>query len=179
MPTRSHMRCLTSARSPSTSTEIPPFPIPRGTASPAYIRKPSSRTELAKALRFLVPLGVGVAVAYVLVTKLLVGKTESPGFMIRAETAPYCYAFFFGLVLVSIREPWRRIKGIRAGHYALALLGWATLWMAVVADMGTSLLVTLNGMAGAPWICGSMSGRPETTDTRTRQIPTDAAGARA
>jgi Zn2+/Cd2+-exporting ATPase len=29
---------------------------------------------------------------------------------------------------------------------ALAVLGMATMWMAVFADMGTSLLVTLNGM---------------------------------
>ena len=29
---------------------------------------------------------------------------------------------------------------------ALALTGVATMWMAVFADMGTSLLVTLNGM---------------------------------
>lgn len=34
----------------------------------------------------------------------------------------------------------------KAVFVALALLGWATLWMAVAADMGTSLLVTINGM---------------------------------
>ena len=28
----------------------------------------------------------------------------------------------------------------------LVLPGWATLWMAVFADMGASLIVTLNGM---------------------------------
>jgi Cd2+/Zn2+-exporting ATPase len=36
--------------------------------------------------------------------------------------------------------------GLKAGFLLLALLGWATLWMAVFADMGASLLVTLNGM---------------------------------
>jgi Cd2+/Zn2+-exporting ATPase len=35
---------------------------------------------------------------------------------------------------------------LKAGFLILALLGWATLWMAVFADMGASLLVTLNGM---------------------------------
>ena len=35
------------------------------------------------------------------------------------------------------------IKGV---FLALALMGRATLWMAVFADMGTSLIVTLNGM---------------------------------
>ena len=36
--------------------------------------------------------------------------------------------------------------GIKALFLALALMGAATLWMAVFADMGASLLVTLNGM---------------------------------
>ncbi|NLG26356.1 MAG: HAD-IC family P-type ATPase, partial [Chloroflexi bacterium] len=35
---------------------------------------------------------------------------------------------------------------LKAVFLALALLGHATLWMAVVADMGASLLVTLNGL---------------------------------
>jgi Cd2+/Zn2+-exporting ATPase len=35
---------------------------------------------------------------------------------------------------------------IKAVFLALALAGVATLWMAVFADMGASLLVTLNGM---------------------------------
>jgi Cd2+/Zn2+-exporting ATPase len=36
--------------------------------------------------------------------------------------------------------------GIKAVFFALALGGVATLWMAVFADMGASLIVTLNGM---------------------------------
>jgi Zn2+/Cd2+-exporting ATPase len=36
--------------------------------------------------------------------------------------------------------------GIKAVFVALALAGVATLWMAVFADMGASLIVTLNGM---------------------------------
>jgi len=36
--------------------------------------------------------------------------------------------------------------GIKALFLALAVGGLATLWMAVFADMGASLLVTLNGM---------------------------------
>jgi Zn2+/Cd2+-exporting ATPase len=34
----------------------------------------------------------------------------------------------------------------KAAFVALAVMGWATLWMAVVADMGTSLIVIMNGM---------------------------------
>ena len=36
--------------------------------------------------------------------------------------------------------------GVKAVVFALALLGVATLWMAIVADVGASLLVILNGM---------------------------------
>ena len=36
--------------------------------------------------------------------------------------------------------------GIKAVFFALALFGVATMWMAIVADMGTSLLVVANGM---------------------------------
>lgn len=36
--------------------------------------------------------------------------------------------------------------GIKLGFLALVLAGMGTMWMAVIADMGTSLLVTLNGM---------------------------------
>jgi Cd2+/Zn2+-exporting ATPase len=36
--------------------------------------------------------------------------------------------------------------GIKAVFLLLTLFGAATLWMAVFADMGASLLVTLNGM---------------------------------
>lgn len=93
--------------------------------SPLHLGSDTKRAELWRALRFLIPLGIGVGIAYILVTKLLVGKSEDPGYMIRADTAPYCYAFFFGLVLVSIREPWRRIRGVRAAHVAVALVGCA------------------------------------------------------
>lgn len=36
--------------------------------------------------------------------------------------------------------------GIKLLFLVIVLLGWGTMWMAVLADLGTSLLVTLNGM---------------------------------
>ena len=57
-----------------------------------------------------------------------------------------------GLVLVSRRSRaiiWQNIAfslAAKAVFMVLALPGWTTLWMAVFADMGASLLVTLNGM---------------------------------
>ncbi|MBI3977385.1 MAG: cadmium-translocating P-type ATPase [Chloroflexi bacterium] len=45
---------------------------------------------------------------------------------------------------------------VKAVFLALAFPGWVTLWMAVLADMGSSLLVTANGMRllgpGAGWL---------------------------
>ena len=35
---------------------------------------------------------------------------------------------------------------VKAVIFALAAMGWATLWMAIVADVGASLAVILNGM---------------------------------
>ena len=56
------------------------------------------------------------------------------------------------LVALS-RRAWRIVQqnilfslGIKAVFMALALLGVATLWMAVFADMGASLIVIFNGM---------------------------------
>jgi len=42
--------------------------------------------------------------------------------------------------------------GLKAAFLALAVLGLANLWMAILADMGASLAVTFNGMRmlGAP-----------------------------
>lgn len=128
------------------------------------LRSAAQRKQLVAALRFLVPLGIGVVIAYYLATKLLVGKSESPGLMIRPETAPACYSFFFGLVLLSIREPWRRIKDARAGHYIAALLGCAAAalfaglphasqepatWMLFLGGAGAISVMIMPGVSGS------------------------------
>jgi Zn2+/Cd2+-exporting ATPase len=41
--------------------------------------------------------------------------------------------------------------GIKVIFFVLVLMGLGTMWMAVLADMGTSLLVTLNGMRLLRW----------------------------
>jgi Cd2+/Zn2+-exporting ATPase len=41
--------------------------------------------------------------------------------------------------------------GIKVAFLILVLLGWGSLWLAVLADMGTSLLVTLHGMRLLKW----------------------------
>jgi Cd2+/Zn2+-exporting ATPase len=49
---------------------------------------------------------------------------------------------------------WQNIAlalGVKAAFFALALAGMATMWMAVVADMGVSLLVVANGLRLRRW----------------------------
>ncbi len=132
--------------------------------APLALGNAKKRDELIHALRFLIPLGIGVATAYILVTKLLVGKSENPGLMIRAESAPYCYAFFFGLVLVSLREPWKRISSISASHWVAAAIGCAAAatfaglphvggtpatWMLLLGGAGAISVMILPGVSGS------------------------------
>jgi len=86
-----------------------------------HVRTPEGRRELARAFGFLIPLGLGVIVAWYAVTRLLVGPAESPGWLRLRDSAPICYAFFFGLVLASLREPWRRMRTHTGVHVAVAL----------------------------------------------------------
>jgi Zn2+/Cd2+-exporting ATPase len=56
---------------------------------------------------------------------------------------------FIALSRATSRVLWQNISlalGIKAVFFALALAGTASLWMAVFADMGASLIVVLNGL---------------------------------
>ncbi|MGQ0600063.1 MAG: heavy metal translocating P-type ATPase [Anaerolineales bacterium] len=55
-----------------------------------------------------------------------------------ARLAPFTRRLIFGNIAFSLVT--------KLVFVVLALFGWSELWMAVVADMGVSLLVTLNGM---------------------------------
>jgi putative membrane protein len=97
--------------------------------APILVRTPEGRARIAAALQLLVPLGLGLVAAYYLATKLLVGPTDNPGILRRPDTAPLCYGFFFGLVLISIREPWRRIQTHGPSRIAAFAVGAAAaLW---------------------------------------------------
>ena len=74
----------------------------------------------------MIPLGLGLGTGLFVTTKLLVGKEDNPGILRVDETAPFAYAFFFGLVLCSLREPWRRIRAVHAGSWAAAAVGAVT-----------------------------------------------------
>tara|TARA_B100000686_G_scaffold211674_1_gene218563 strand:+ start:895 stop:1809 length:915 start_codon:yes stop_codon:yes gene_type:complete len=82
-----------------------------------------SRTNFLEALNFLLPLALGMFLSYYLVTKILVGSDSSPGLLMEKDTAPYIYSFFFGLVFISIREPWKFVSNPSTNNYFLVLLG--------------------------------------------------------
>jgi Zn2+/Cd2+-exporting ATPase len=71
---------------------------------------------------------------------------------------------FLGLSRWTVRVLWQNIAlaiGIKAVFLALTLAGAATLWMAVFADMGTSLIVVLNGLRLVGWRpAGAEAGAP-------------------
>ena len=139
--------------------------LSRVVRAPLLLRSAEGRRDVSDALRFLVPLGLGIVVAYYLATKFLVGKTESPGLMLQPESAPACYGFFFGLVLLSIREPWRRIEARDASHFAAAVLGCAAavvfvglphagaggapLWQYLLGGAGAISVMLLPGVSGS------------------------------
>lgn len=69
--------------------------------------------------------------------------------------------FLFRLAKATQRTIWANIilsLGIKLLFVFLVLIGTGTMWMAVLADMGTSLLVTLNGMR--------LLRRPKSSPTR-------------
>ena len=87
-----------------------------------------------------------------------------PGILRRPETAPACYAFFFGLVLLSLREPWRRIDTHAAGHWMLAAIGCAAgagfaylphygaepaTWALLFGGAGAIAIMLLPGVSGS------------------------------
>ncbi len=132
--------------------------------TPVLIRSPTGRAQIARALMLLIPLGAGLLPAYYLVTKLLVGPTEAPGVLLRPETAPICYGFFFGLVLFSLREPWRRIEAVHPQHIAAALItavaaaifvglpyqsGQPPLWTLALGGAGAISVMLLPGVSGS------------------------------
>ncbi len=111
----------------------------------SWLRSPrdsDALRALMRALVFLVPLAVGVGTAYLVATKLLVGAlpkfpagtpaeeivaalaTDPPtGWLVHPDTAPMVFAFFFGLVLLSIPEPWRAKQSTKGIDWLLALAG--------------------------------------------------------
>jgi putative membrane protein len=94
--------------------------LSRFVRAPFAVRDAAGRADLIAALWLLVPLGLGLAPGYLLTSKFLVGKGDEVGFLQDPTTAMYGYGFFFGLVVFSLREPWRRIRRSGPDRYVAA-----------------------------------------------------------
>lgn len=132
--------------------------------APVMVGTADGRRRLGRALRFIVPLGFGILVSYYVATKILVGKSAEPGFLRREATAPICYAFFFGLVIASIPQPFRRIRehgptiwvAAAAGAAAAFVFtglpyqgGTQATWMLLWGGAGAIAVMLLPGVSGS------------------------------
>ena len=82
-----------------------------------------SKLKFLGAFNFLFPLGCGMLCSYYIVTRILIGPEDSPGLLRQDTTGPCIFAFFFGLVLFSIKEPWNLVYRPNFKHYILAVMG--------------------------------------------------------
>jgi putative membrane protein len=93
--------------------------------APFRWRSQDGREEIFDALRFLIPLGVGILASYWLATRFLVGATDEPGLLRRGDTAPFLYAVFFGLVLASAWRVFQRVPSPKTLEWTLLVVGAA------------------------------------------------------
>ena len=128
------------------------------------------REKFFRALTFLLPLGVGIGSALFITTRILVGKAyrgqtallnltleqgrnylaahPPSGLLVNPRTAPFVFAFFFGLVFWSIRDPWsRRITKKPADLYLFLLGGLLPAGLALLP--GFQIPVNILSLLGA------------------------------
>ena len=73
--------------------------------------------------QFLLTLGLGMLLSYYIVTKALVGSEDNKGLLLQSSSAPFIFSLFSGLVLSSIREPWKLVFDRSLSKYILCLIG--------------------------------------------------------
>ena len=108
-----------------------------------------SRSEFYSTLNFLFPLACGMLCSYYVVTLILVGPDDS-GLLRQDSTGPYIFSFFFGLVLFSIREPWRYVATPELKHYLLAVAGVLVVFIYtsinLESDSDSKVMLIVGGM---------------------------------
>ena len=121
-----------------------------------------SLNNFLSSVYFLFPLGFGIICSYYLVTKLLVGPDDAPGLIRQTSTAPYVYAFFFGLVFISIKEPWGKISSPSFNNYMLLFLGSFLIYFYTTLSINYSnsniLLVICGALALTAMLLPGISG---------------------
>lgn len=121
----------------------------------------SAQTKFVGSLYFLLPLSMGMFLSYYIVTKILVGSESSPGLLMVKDTAPYIYSFFFGLVLISIKEPWKFVSTPSQNNYLLVLLGIAIIFVYTkypLENKGNIFLVISGALALTAMLLPGISG---------------------
>ncbi|HIM86746.1 MAG TPA: DUF368 domain-containing protein, partial [Candidatus Poseidoniales archaeon] len=66
----------------------------------------------------------------------------------KDSTGPYIFSFFFGLVLFSIREPWRYVATPELKHYLLAVAGVVFVYTSInlESDSDSKVMLIVGGM---------------------------------
>ena len=99
-------------------------------------------------INFLLPLGLGMLFSYYFVTKLLVGSDANPGLLMDKSTAPQIFSFFFGLVFLSIKEPWSFVNNPTSKNYLTVLAGVIVVFVYTrfPIDDTSNILLVLSGI---------------------------------
>ncbi|MBE28326.1 MAG: hypothetical protein CMB06_04345 [Euryarchaeota archaeon] len=130
----------------------------------SFVRKgfPNDKSDkFLESIYFLLPLGLGMLVSYYVITKLLVGSDSSPGLLMDKSTAPYIFSFFFGLVLMSIKEPWSFVNNPEFKNYFIALVGAVIVFFYTrfpIDDTSSTLLVLSGILALTAMLLPGISG---------------------
>ena len=130
---------------------------------PLMLKEPGDRKRLASALVLLVPLFLGALIALFAATKILVGGGDEQGLIQDPATAPFCFAFFFGLVVASAPLPWQRIQEHSFRTVVLAALGAAGAFLfagleSLQSEPETWMLVPGGALAIAVMLLPGISG---------------------
>lgn len=99
----------------------------------AGAQMPQRKSSTGCAFRLLLPLLGASLVSNYIVMVLLVGQSDDPGYIRSRDTAPYWFAFFFGMVMLSVVIPWKEMESHRLRHYLIALL--AAVFTAFLASL--------------------------------------------
>ena len=121
----------------------------------------STQTKFLASVYFLLPLILGMFLSYYIVTKILVGPESSPGLLMVKDTGPYIYSFFFGLVFISIKEPWKFVKTPSKNNYLLVLLGISIIFLYTkypLENKGNFFLVVSGALALTAMLLPGISG---------------------
>ena len=112
--------------------------------------------------QFLFTLGIGMLVSYYVITKVLVGSEGEEGLLLKSSTAPFIFALFFGLVLSSVKEPWKRVENRTFSRYVISFIAFVLVLLytnlSLTNNGGNLLLITSGALALTAMLLPGISG---------------------